>query len=341
MAQGPYSTHGWQPVPISTRRTRFADLVQTDSNDYGDGEVYGSGSVEGVRTVFQKMIRFIGLIFTLIGIVVAFVLAVVAMGYTVSSHELLEKIKEEVSHGTVVDASGCAVAPFPSTKNFPMPPPRVVPNPAPRKWRPFQAQWNCGMSHAPFLPSLLANSRNSFADEQNFTNHFIHYTDIVRTYSPTLERVAECQKVESQYPVGDGGTVRCTPLTAWGRACGPQETAASTANAASNRPAGSSTPTSTITTPCGTQWHSPAAREIMASDGHAYCARFCDGFASTQFFNVRQDGKRIACYCLKQCLGNDNPTVSAINKVAGSNQWDVWALEKEGFVPALLAEPAL
>lgn len=348
MAQGPYSTHSWRPVPVSARRARFGDALgsSTDGEEDDDGAQASDGGRGGwLRAVLLAAGRLLWVSCAGLGLLAAVVLAAVALGYAVDNHALLKKLGGAgASAGAthVVDATGCAVAPFPPTADFTTPPPRVALNPAPRKWRPFYSQWTCGQSHAAFLPNLLANGLNSFVDEQNYTDYFLQYTDIVREYLPGAGRLSSCSRKATQQSVGYGGAVACEPLTTWGRPCVPPETAASTADAASTRPAGSVTlASSTVPTPCQTGWHSPSRQEQMASDGHAYCARFCDGFASTKFFNVRKDGKSIACYCLAQCLGNDNPTVSAINSVAGSNEWDVWALDEEGFTPELLAAPAL
>jgi hypothetical protein len=347
MAQGPYSTHSWRPVPISARRARFGDVPASstdpddDDGDDGAGAGAGAGRVGWLRSALRVVGRFLWVICTGLGLLVAIVLAAVAVGYAVDNHSLIEKLGGG-GVGTIVDTAGCAVAPFAPTKDFSTPPARVVLRPPPRKWRPFYSQWTCGQTSLSLLPNLLANGHNSFADENNYTDYFIRYTDIVRYYGGGGGRLTSCARAPTQNPVGGGGAVTCTPAMTWGRKCGPQETAAGTANVASTLPVGSVTPaSSTVPTPCGSEWHAPSTQEQMALDGHAYCARFCDGFPGTRFFNVRRDGKRIGCYCLSQCLGNDNPTVSTINKVAGSNEWDVWALDEKGFTPELLAAPAL
>ena len=344
MAQGPYSTHSWRPVPISARRPRFGD-VPGSATDHEDDDDDDSGERGGwLRSALRAAGRLLWVACAGLGLLVAIVLAAVAVGYAADNHSLLAKLGGGGGGGggTVVDAAGCALAPFAPTKDFSTPPARVALSPPPRKWRPFYSQWSCGQSYPSFLPNLLANGDNSFADEQNFTDHFISYTDIVRYYGGGGGRLSLCTRAPPQHPVGYGGPVTCTPAMTWGRACKPHETAAGTANVASTLPAGSITPTSsTVPTPCGTEWHAPSRQDQMALDGHAYCARFCDRFTGTRFFNVRRDGKAIGCYCLTQCLGNANPTVSAINKVAGSNEWDVWALDEEGFTPTLLAAPAL
>lgn len=335
MTPGPYSMHGFQAVPVSARRERFGDpptataTAATDDDDDHQGGVHrGSGA----RATFRVVGGALKIVCVSLGILTTVILAAAAFGYAVDSHRLLETLRARSCAGVGVGGEAgtpSALGPFPTTANFAAPPRRIELNPPPRKWRPFYHQWACGQSYPPFISNLLANGHSSFADESNYTDHFIHYTDIVRDYV-AIDRLHTCAPVASQPPMGGGGAVTCSPSTTWGRRCLGAETATSTAAAYATRANQESPPL-----PCQTGWHSPATQEQMALEGHAYCSRFCDGFASTRYFNVRRDGQRIGCYCLSECLGPGNAVVGAINGAAGSNEWDVWALDEPGFVPKL------
>lgn len=343
---GPYPVYNWQAVPVSSvHRQRFNNETGLSKNSQYEG-----GLKARLSSTFQAAGHRIWISCTNVGLLlVVLTLVAVTLGYAVDNHALLKKLGATGPADPVVNTTKCTIAPakdppFASTEFFPTPPARVALYPPQQNWKPFHSQWNCGQGSLSVLSTLLANGVDSYVDAKNYTKYFIDYTDIVREFGDGSGRLMECKRLPNENPSsGTGGPVRCEPSVTWGRPCQPYETAAGTASTASTYSAESTVPeSSTIpTTPCATGWHAPSTKEQMARNGHAYCARFCDGFSAARFFNVRTDGQAIACYCLKQCLGSDNPTTKEINGVSGSNEWDVWALNMPGFEAELSPVPLL
>lgn len=329
-SRGPYTTHRWQAVPISTP-CAFAQGVTDLRSDNKDQR----GAWELI--LLWPTTRLLRAVCFGVSLLATIALAVTTFYYATDSHHLLQNLYKvstkvvPVANATsampVVCATDDATAAYPASPNFATPPQRVSPIALQQKWRPFYSNWQCGQTIPTYSNSLLANNKDSFADETNYTQHFIRYTDIVREYI-TAPRLESCTSEPPNYPVGLGGKVTCKPLMLWGKPC-------------NDAPESNDRTSNTVSIGCNTGWHSRNIQRLTASYGHALCSRFCDNFHEARFFNVRTDGSEIACYCLAQCLSNDNPAVKKLNGYAGSNSWNVWALDAEGFVPKLLAMPTL